>query len=125
MISSCCTLRLKRRSAFSRDSLSWIMTSATFTFTPNPVRIGYVRWYCLVRTPPLVIIARQPPRGHAHRCRRLTKSPHRAVYKNMLDELHIDLRTLARSGVTLRYMASSNQLGVWKSRNLCRYSSVE
>src|SRR5215472_4344167 len=28
MISSCCTLRLKRRSAFSRDSLSWIITSA-------------------------------------------------------------------------------------------------
>src|SRR5271169_1392730 len=52
MISSCCTLRLKRRSAFSRDSLSWIMTSATFTFTPNPVRIGYVRRYCLVPTPP-------------------------------------------------------------------------
>src|SRR5271167_5169013 len=52
MISSCCTLRLKRRSAFSRDSLSWIMTSATFSFPPNPVRIGYVRRHCLVRTPP-------------------------------------------------------------------------
>src|ERR1700722_20558431 len=66
MISSCCTLRLKRRSAFSRDSLSWIMTSATFTFTPNPGRIGYVRCYSLVRTPPLVIIAWQPLCGHAH-----------------------------------------------------------
>src|SRR5580692_7503656 len=101
MMSSCCTLRLKRRSAFSRDSLSWIMTSATFTFTPNPVRIGYVRRYCLVRTPPLVIIARQPPRGHAHRWLHLTKSFHRAVYKNMLDGPDIDLRTITRSGVTL------------------------
>jgi hypothetical protein len=32
---------LKRRSAFSRDSLSWIITSANFSVTPNPVRIGF------------------------------------------------------------------------------------
>src|SRR5882724_9302333 len=35
MMSSCCTLRLKRRRAFSRDSLSWMMTSATFLIHPQ------------------------------------------------------------------------------------------
>src|SRR5436190_18494293 len=35
MMSSCCTLRLKRRKAFSRDSLSWMMTSATFLIHPQ------------------------------------------------------------------------------------------
>src|SRR6266478_1081915 len=35
MMSSCCTLRLKRRRAFSRDSLSWIMTSATLVIHPQ------------------------------------------------------------------------------------------
>src|ERR1700737_352374 len=40
MMSSCCTLRLKRRKAFSRDSLSWMMTSATL-YSP-PIRFGLV-----------------------------------------------------------------------------------
>src|SRR5712692_2659769 len=35
MMSSCCTLRLKRRRAFSRDSLSWMMTSATLLIHPQ------------------------------------------------------------------------------------------
>ena len=35
MMSSCCTLRLKRRSAFSRDSPSWSLTSAKLTTPPN------------------------------------------------------------------------------------------
>src|SRR3972149_10861471 len=34
MISSCCTLRLKRRKAFSRDSPSWMTTSATRNSPP-------------------------------------------------------------------------------------------
>src|SRR5271170_4458708 len=35
MMSSCCTLRLKRRSAFSRDSPSCNLTSAKETTPPN------------------------------------------------------------------------------------------
>ena len=35
MMSSCCTLRLKRRSALSMDSPSWIFTSAKLD-TPFP-----------------------------------------------------------------------------------------
>ena len=34
MMSSCWTFRLKRRSALSIDSPSWIFTSATPTYTP-------------------------------------------------------------------------------------------
>src|SRR5579864_6752234 len=58
MMSSCCTLRLKRRRAFSRDSLSWMMTSATVVIHPQSgldwTLCGVSRWY----TPPLKIIAR-------------------------------------------------------------------
>src|SRR2546427_8559924 len=35
MMSSCCTLRLKRRRAFSRDSPSWILTSAKLITPPD------------------------------------------------------------------------------------------
>src|SRR5580658_5942170 len=36
MMSSCWTLRLNRRKAFSSDSPSWIITSATQTSPPHP-----------------------------------------------------------------------------------------
>src|SRR5713226_906018 len=65
MMSSCCTLRLKRRRAFSRDSLSWMMTSATFLIHPQSGSDWYLAAplaghtaanYVLLRAPPLVLI---------------------------------------------------------------------
>src|SRR5580698_301972 len=46
-MSSCCTLRLKRRSAFSRDSPSCNLTSAKETTPPNRSKIGLII-YCKV-----------------------------------------------------------------------------
>jgi hypothetical protein len=43
MMSSCCTLRLKRRNALSIDSPSWIFTSAK-THTPSPAEIRALPW---------------------------------------------------------------------------------
>src|ERR1700732_3013017 len=63
MMSSCCTLRLKRRKAFSRDSLSWMMTSATL-YSP-PIRFGLVSCGVTISgAPPLEIIACWMPRLH-------------------------------------------------------------
>src|SRR5713226_1076110 len=65
MMSSCCTLRLKRRRAFSRDSLSWIMTSATLLIHPQSGSDWYLAaplagqasaGCVLLRAPPLVLI---------------------------------------------------------------------
>src|SRR5580704_4125279 len=100
MMSSCCTLRLKRRSAFSRDSLSWIMTSATFTLTPNPVRIGYVRCDCFLRHRPWSL-SHASCRAVTHTAAGVQLSSHRAAYKYMPHEPHFDLRTINRCGLTL------------------------
>src|SRR5580692_309805 len=67
-----------------------------FTFTPNPVRIGYVRCDCLVRTPPLVIIAWQPPRGHAHRVQLRALTEPSANHGRL-----VNLRTIGPCGLTL------------------------
>ena len=42
MISSCWTLRLKRRKAFSRDSPSCSLTSAKLDYTPKPAPVTVV-----------------------------------------------------------------------------------
>jgi len=58
-------LRLKRRKAFSRDSLSWIMTSATLLIHPQSGSDWYLAvllasqaapGYVLLRAPPLALI---------------------------------------------------------------------
>jgi hypothetical protein len=46
MMSSCCTFRLKRRSAFSRDSPSCNLTSAKATTPPN---LSGVDWLFIAR----------------------------------------------------------------------------
>jgi hypothetical protein len=49
MMSSCCTLRLKRRKAFSRDSPSCSLTSANETTPPNLSRLdpdSYCKVHC-------------------------------------------------------------------------------
>src|SRR5207249_3104782 len=75
MMSSCCTLRLKRRRAFSRDSLSWMMTSATFLIHPQSGSDWYLAaplagqpaaGCVLLRAPPLVVIIACINNRHFH-----------------------------------------------------------
>src|SRR5271169_5632995 len=94
MMSSCCTLRLKRRRAFSRDSLSWIITSATLNFTPNPVRIGFLRRLCTWRTPSLSI---------SIACKSLLCSRHLvAASKGRISRWHLLINSRAISQVFFR-----------------------
>src|ERR1700744_5184564 len=65
MMSSCCTLRLKRRKAFSKDSDSWMMTSATLN--SPPIRFGLVTCGVVVYgAPPMDIIACNQRHVHEH-----------------------------------------------------------
>jgi hypothetical protein len=65
MMSSCCTLRLKRRKAFSKDSDSWMMTSATLN--SPPIRFGLVTCGVVVYgAPPMSIIACNRRHVHEH-----------------------------------------------------------
>jgi hypothetical protein len=65
MMSSCCTLRLKRRKAFSKDSDSWMMTSATLN--SPPIRFGLVTCGVVVYgAPPMDIIACNRRYAHKH-----------------------------------------------------------
>jgi|ERR1700722_9800463 hypothetical protein len=65
MMSSCCTLRLKRRKAFSKDSDSWMMTSATLN--SPPIRFGLVTCGVVVYgAPPMSIIACIRRHVHEH-----------------------------------------------------------
>src|ERR1700743_1459684 len=65
MMSSCCTLRLKRRKAFSKDSDSWMMTSATLN--SPPIRFGLVNCGVVVYgAPPMSIIACNRRYVHEH-----------------------------------------------------------
>lgn len=119
MMSSCCTLRLKRRRAFSRDSLSWIMTSATI-HSP-PIRFGLVSCGATAAF-------EHRPVSLSHACRCATTRPARGLplrvamerNANTCSKNHIlSCAPFGRSGVTLmRLMASSNQLRARKSRNL-------
>src|SRR5690348_3252834 len=65
MMSSCCTLRLNRRKAFSKDSDSWMMTSATLN--SPPIRFGLVTCGVVVYgAPPKNIIACNRRYAHEH-----------------------------------------------------------
>jgi hypothetical protein len=92
MMSSCCTFRLKRRSAFSRDSLSWIMTSAT-NHSP-PIRVDWIL-SCPAAVRPLrfPVNCRHRPLSLSHgSCltairRALRELRHTLVFENTLEEL--------------------------------------
>src|SRR2546430_4818529 len=63
MMSSCCTLRLKRRRAFSRDSLSWMMTSATLLIHPQSGSDWHLAEPLAGQTAAGCVFVRAPPLG--------------------------------------------------------------
>src|SRR5256885_2334220 len=63
MMSSCCTLRLKRRRAFSRDSLSWMMTSATLLIHPQSGSDWHLAAPLAGQTAAGCVFVRAPPLG--------------------------------------------------------------
>src|ERR1700751_5450133 len=124
MMSSCCTLRLKRRKAFSKDSDSWMMTSATLN--SPPIRFGLVTCgVVFYGAPPMDIIACNQRHVHEHVDRMYGASCSQFGYQVSSDSCEKSLaERQKRRSVGLRYtygllvkISKAIDLG-WNSKHL-------